>query len=66
LLNRDRNKIRRSKSKWFGYTRTPRAARGRSLEIAGGVAQETEKLVRRDVEEKRSALKFVLHKPWIT
>jgi hypothetical protein len=36
------------------------------LEIAGGVAQQPEKLVSRDVELKRTRMKNSLHKEWIT
>jgi hypothetical protein len=41
------------------------AARAFQLEIAGGVAQETEKLVTGYKELKRSRMKLTLHDQWI-
>jgi hypothetical protein len=42
------------------------ASRAFQLEIAGGIAQETEKLMSGDEELKRTRTKFLLHNKWIT
>jgi hypothetical protein len=42
------------------------ASRAFQLEIAGGIAQEPEKLMSGDEELKRARMKFLLHNKWIT
>jgi hypothetical protein len=43
-----------------------KATKAFQLEIAGGVAQEPEKLVSGDQELKRTRMKFLWHHRWIT